>query len=41
MVGMTTLIMYLLLAGFVQQADRINYGMIGRAIRELEGDIHA
>ena len=30
-----------LLAGFVQQADRINYGMIGRAIRELEGDIHA
>ena len=30
-----------LLAGFVQQADRINYGMIGRAIRELEGDIHS
>jgi general secretion pathway protein A len=30
-----------LLAGFVEQADRINYGMIGRAIRELEGDIHS
>jgi len=30
-----------LLAGFVQQSERINYGMIGRAIRELEGNIHA
>jgi len=30
-----------LLAGFVHQAERINYGMIGRAIRELEGDIHS
>lgn len=30
-----------LLAGFVQQTDRITYGMIGRAIRELEGNIHA
>jgi general secretion pathway protein A len=30
-----------LLAGFVNQAERINYGMIGRAIRELEGDIHS
>jgi general secretion pathway protein A len=29
-----------LLAGFVQQADRITYGMVGRAIRELEGNIH-
>ena len=30
-----------LLAGFVEQSDRINYRMVGRAIRELEGDIHA
>jgi general secretion pathway protein A len=30
-----------MLAGFVQQADRITYGMVGRAIRELEGNIHA
>ena len=30
-----------LLAGFVQQAERIDYRMIGRAIRELEGNIHA
>jgi len=30
-----------LIAGFVQQTDRITYGMIGRAIRELEGNIHA
>ena len=30
-----------LLAGFVEHADRITYGMIGRAIRELEGDINA
>jgi general secretion pathway protein A len=29
-----------LLAGFVQQSSRINYRMIGRAIRELEGEIH-
>ena len=29
-----------LLAGFVEQSDRINYRMAGRAIRELEGDIH-
>lgn len=29
-----------LLAGFVRQSKRINYGMVGRAIRELEGDIH-
>ena len=30
-----------LLAGFVEHSDRINYRMVGRAIRELEGDIHA
>ena len=30
-----------LLAGFVEQSDRINYRMVGRAIRELEGNIHA
>jgi len=30
-----------LLAGFVEKSDRINYQMVGRAIRELEGDIHA
>ena len=30
-----------LLAGFVEQADRINFKMVGRAIRELEGEIHA
>ena len=29
-----------LLAGFVGRSDRINYWMVGRAIRELEGDIH-
>ncbi|TAK98032.1 MAG: ATPase [Verrucomicrobia bacterium] len=28
-----------LLAGFVNQTDRINWSMIGRAIRELEGNI--
>jgi general secretion pathway protein A len=28
-----------LLAGFVQQRDRIDYRLVGRAIRELEGDI--
>ena len=30
-----------LLAGFVQQSQRINFSMVGRAIRELEGEIHA
>jgi general secretion pathway protein A len=30
-----------LLAGFVQHSDRINYAMVGRAIRELEGNIYA
>ena len=30
-----------LLAGFVEHSHRINYRMVGRAIRELEGDIHA
>jgi general secretion pathway protein A len=30
-----------LLAGYVEQSDRITYRMVGRAIRELEGDIHA
>ncbi len=30
-----------LLAGFVRQSRQINFGMVGRAIRELEGDIHA
>ena len=29
-----------LLAGFVRQSKRINYGMVTRAIRELEGNIH-
>ena len=29
-----------LLAGFVERSDRINYRMVGRAIRELEGNIH-
>jgi general secretion pathway protein A len=29
-----------LLAGFVERSQRINFRMIGRAIRELEGDIH-
>ena len=29
-----------LLAGFVHQSDRIDFSMVGRAIRELEGDIH-
>jgi general secretion pathway protein A len=29
-----------LLAGFVQQRERINFGMVGRAIRELEGNIN-
>lgn len=30
-----------LLAGYVQQTDKIDYGTIGMAVRELEGDIHA
>jgi len=30
-----------LLAGFVQRSDRITYALAGRAIRELEGNIHA
>ena len=30
-----------LLAGFVEKSSRINYWMVGRAIRELEGDIHS
>jgi general secretion pathway protein A len=29
-----------LLAGFVQQSERITYGLVGRAMRELEGQIH-
>lgn len=29
-----------LLAGFVQQRERINFGMVGRAIRELEGNVN-
>jgi general secretion pathway protein A len=29
-----------LLAGFVEQSESINYRMIGRAVRELEGNIH-
>jgi len=29
-----------LLAGYVEQSDRITHRMVGRAIRELEGDIH-
>jgi len=29
-----------LLAGFVEQSERINYRMVNHAIRELEGDIH-
>jgi general secretion pathway protein A len=30
-----------LLAGFVERSDRITYRMVGRAIRELEGNIAA
>ncbi len=30
-----------LLAGFIEHSERITYGMVGRAIRELEGDINA
>ena len=29
-----------LLAGFVQRSDRVNYAMVGRAIRELEGNFN-
>jgi general secretion pathway protein A len=29
-----------LLAGFVENSDRITYPLVGRAIRELEGNIH-
>lgn len=29
-----------LLAGFVERSDHITHGMVGRAIRELEGEIH-
>jgi len=30
-----------LLAGFVQQTERITFGLVGRAVRELEGESHA
>jgi general secretion pathway protein A len=30
-----------LLSGFVQSRERINYAMVGRAIRELEGNIYS
>jgi general secretion pathway protein A len=30
-----------LLAGFVKRSHAIDYWMVGRAIRELEGDIHS
>ncbi len=30
-----------LLAGYVERSPKINYRMVGRAIRELEGNIHA
>jgi general secretion pathway protein A len=30
-----------LLAGFVKRSNQINYWMVGRAIRELEGNIHS
>jgi general secretion pathway protein A len=30
-----------LLAGYVEHSDRITHRMVGRAVRELEGDIHA
>jgi general secretion pathway protein A len=30
-----------LLAGYVERSQRINFRLVGRAIRELEGDIHA
>jgi general secretion pathway protein A len=30
-----------LLAGFVHQRERIDFGMVGRAVNELEGNIHS
>jgi general secretion pathway protein A len=30
-----------LLAGFVNQRERIDFRMVGRAVRELEGEIHS
>jgi general secretion pathway protein A len=30
-----------LLAGFVQQREKISFGMVGRAVRELEGSLEA
>lgn len=30
-----------LLAGFVHQTERITFGLVGRAVRELEGESHA
>ena len=30
-----------LLAGFVQQTERISFGLVCRAVRELEGELHA
>jgi general secretion pathway protein A len=30
-----------LLAGYVQQRERIDFSMVGRAVRELEGHVHA
>ena len=30
-----------LLAGFVQQTERITFGLVGRAVRELEGELQA
>jgi general secretion pathway protein A len=30
-----------LLAGFVQQREKIDFGMVGRAVRELEGSLQA
>jgi general secretion pathway protein A len=30
-----------LLAGYVDRSNRINYWMVGRAIRELEGHINS
>jgi len=30
-----------LLAGYVERSRHINFRMVGRAIRELEGNIHA
>ena len=30
-----------LLAGFVQQSERIDFRLVGQAVRELEGEINA